>query len=227
MTYRRRSQRVACARSDPTPQAGKMRLRLATLSPRGGQGTAEASGKRRGAVGAIPASSCRVPTAAEASLRRIFRVPSVGLLRRVAARTGDTLRPTRVTCATCGTRVTRRTRGTCATRVTRVTCATRVTRATLRNINVHRVPIEQSIDLHTFSPRDVPSVVDEYIRAAHEAGLREVRLIHGRGIGVQRARVHQVLRDHPLVESFADAAETHLGATVAVLKRPSDVEAGL
>jgi DNA-nicking Smr family endonuclease len=92
---------------------------------------------------------------------------------------------------------------------------------------VHRVPIEQSIDLHTFSPRDVPSVVDEYIRAAHEAGLREVRLIHGRGIGVQRARVHQVLRDHPLVESFADAAETHLGATVAVLKRPSDVEAGL
>jgi DNA-nicking Smr family endonuclease len=92
---------------------------------------------------------------------------------------------------------------------------------------VHRVPIEQSIDLHTFSPRDIPSVVDEYIRAAHEAGLREVRLIHGRGIGVQRARVHQVLRDHPLVESFTDAAETHLGATVAVLKRPSDVEAGL
>src|SRR4030095_2971941 len=105
------------------------------------------------------------------------------------------------TCATCGTR------GTCATRVTRVT---RATRATLRNIIVHRVPIEQSIDLHTFSPRDIPSVVDEYIRAAHEAGFREVRLIHGRGIGVQRARVHQVLRDHPLVVSVADAGETHM-----------------
>jgi DNA-nicking Smr family endonuclease len=84
---------------------------------------------------------------------------------------------------------------------------------------VHRVPIEQSIDLHTFSPRDIPSVVDEYIRAAHEVGLTEVRLIHGRGIGVQRARVHQVLRDHALVASFSDAPESHLGATVAILKR--------
>ena len=61
--------------------------------------------------------------------------------------------------------------------------------------------------------------MDEYVRAAYDAGLREVRLIHGRGIGVQRARVHQVLRDHPVVESFADAPETHLGATVALLKK--------
>jgi DNA-nicking Smr family endonuclease len=83
---------------------------------------------------------------------------------------------------------------------------------------VHRIPIEHSIDLHSFSPRDIPSVVEEYIRAAYEAGLREVRLIHGRGIGVQRARVHQVLRDHSLVESFSDAPESHLGATVAVLR---------
>jgi DNA-nicking Smr family endonuclease len=85
---------------------------------------------------------------------------------------------------------------------------------------VHRVPIEHTIDLHTFSPRDIPSVVDEYVQAAHEAGLREVRLIHGRGVGVQRARVHQVLRDHPLVESFGDAPESRLGATVAVLRQP-------
>ena len=84
---------------------------------------------------------------------------------------------------------------------------------------MHEVPIEDSIDLHAFQPRDIPSVVDEYVRAAYEAGLREVRLIHGRGIGVQRARVHQVLRDHPVVESFADAPETHLGATVALLKK--------
>ena len=64
---------------------------------------------------------------------------------------------------------------------------------------------------------DIPSVVDEYLRAAHQAGLRDVRLIHGRGIGVQRARVQQVLRDHPLVLSFADAPESHLGATVVRL----------
>jgi DNA-nicking Smr family endonuclease len=79
------------------------------------------------------------------------------------------------------------------------------------------VPIEGSLDLHTFQPRDIPSVVDEYLTAAHAAGLREVRLIHGRGIGVQRARVQQVLREHPLVERYADAPESHLGATVAVL----------
>ena len=80
-----------------------------------------------------------------------------------------------------------------------------------------KVPIEDSIDLHAFAPRDVASVVVEYISAAHEAGLREVRLIHGRGVGVQRARVQQVLRDHPLVVSFADAPESHLGATVVRL----------
>ena len=81
----------------------------------------------------------------------------------------------------------------------------------------HRVRIEDSLDLHAFAPRDIPSVVDEYLRAAHQAGLRDVRLIHGRGIGVQRARVQQVLRDHPLVLSFADAPESHLGATVVRL----------
>jgi DNA-nicking Smr family endonuclease len=81
----------------------------------------------------------------------------------------------------------------------------------------YRIPIEQSLDLHAFSPRDIPSVVEEYVRAAHEAGLREVRLIHGRGKGVQRGIVQQALDLHPLVEEFWDADETHLGATVARL----------
>lgn len=80
-----------------------------------------------------------------------------------------------------------------------------------------RVPIESQLDLHAFAPRDIPSVVDEYIRAAHERGLREVRLIHGRGKGVQRGIVQGVLDKHPLVEEFWDATETHLGATVARL----------
>ncbi len=81
----------------------------------------------------------------------------------------------------------------------------------------HRIPIESSIDLHTFSPRDITSVVEEYVNAAHEAGLREVRLIHGRGTGTQRGIVQQALERHPLVEAFWDAPETHLGATVARL----------
>ena len=83
---------------------------------------------------------------------------------------------------------------------------------------MHRIPIENSLDLHTFAPRDIKSVVEEYITAAHEAGLREVRLIHGRGKGVQRGIVQQALDRHPLVEEFWDAAETHLGATVARLR---------
>jgi DNA-nicking Smr family endonuclease len=80
-----------------------------------------------------------------------------------------------------------------------------------------RVPIEDSIDLHTFAPRDIPSIVDEYVTAAHETGLRLVRLIHGRGIGVQRGIVQNTLDEHPLVAEFWDAPESHLGATVARL----------
>lgn len=80
------------------------------------------------------------------------------------------------------------------------------------------IPTGDVLDLHAFAPKDVPSVVDEYLRAAHSAGLREVRLIHGRGRGVQRAVVHRVLAGHVLVERFWDAPESHLGATVARLK---------
>jgi DNA-nicking Smr family endonuclease len=79
------------------------------------------------------------------------------------------------------------------------------------------LPPEDSIDLHAFAPRDIASVVEEYIRAAHEAGFREVRVIHGRGKGVQRGIVQSTLDRHPLVEEFWDAPETHLGATVARL----------
>jgi DNA-nicking Smr family endonuclease len=80
------------------------------------------------------------------------------------------------------------------------------------------VPIEATLDLHAFAPRDIPSVVEEYLHAAYEAGLREIRLIHGRGKGVQRAVVHRILSTHPLVEDHWDAIETHLGATVARIR---------
>ncbi|HEX6163805.1 MAG TPA: Smr/MutS family protein [Vicinamibacterales bacterium] len=84
------------------------------------------------------------------------------------------------------------------------------------------VPIEDSIDLHSFAPRDVISVVDEYLRAAREAGFADVRLIHGRGKGVQRADIQRLLRDHPLVERYWDAPESHLGATLVRLRRDAD-----
>ena len=83
---------------------------------------------------------------------------------------------------------------------------------------MHEVPIEETFDLHSFRPDEIPSVVQEYLQAAHQKGFREIRLIHGRGIGAQRGVVHRLLRSHPLVTEFHDAPESHLGATVVLLK---------
>jgi DNA-nicking Smr family endonuclease len=79
------------------------------------------------------------------------------------------------------------------------------------------IPIEAELDLHAFAPADIPSVVEEYVDAAVEAGLREVRLVHGRGRGVQRGIVQAVLERHPLVLEFHDDTAAHLGATIARL----------
>lgn len=81
----------------------------------------------------------------------------------------------------------------------------------------HDVPIEGELDLHAFAPRDIPSVVEEYVNAAHEAGLRELRLVHGRGTGTQRAIVQSALERHPLVAEFWDDADSRLGATMCRL----------
>jgi dsDNA-specific endonuclease/ATPase MutS2 len=81
-----------------------------------------------------------------------------------------------------------------------------------------RVPIERELDLHSFAPRDIPSVVEEYVHAAAAAGFDEVRLIHGRGRGIQRGIVQAALDRHPLVVEFWDDHASHLGATIARLK---------
>lgn len=87
------------------------------------------------------------------------------------------------------------------------------------------LPIEDRLDLHAFEPRDVGSVVESYLEAALEAGLDEVRLIHGRGIGVQREIVRSLLARHPAVAGFSDAPAERggWGATVVRLRprRPS------
>jgi DNA-nicking Smr family endonuclease len=80
-----------------------------------------------------------------------------------------------------------------------------------------KVPIEKEIDLHAFAPRDVASVVEEYVRAAAAAGLRDVRIVHGRGRGIQRGMIQAVLDRHPDVEAFWDDTDAHLGATIARL----------
>jgi DNA-nicking Smr family endonuclease len=88
------------------------------------------------------------------------------------------------------------------------------------------VPIEDAIDLHPFAPRDVVSVVDEYLLAAQQAGFEVVRLIHGRGKGVQRAAVQRLLRLHEAVDSYWDAPDAHLGATAVRLRKPPARDSG-
>ena len=82
------------------------------------------------------------------------------------------------------------------------------------------LPIEDSLDLHAFAPKDVRPVVDEYLKEAAGRGFREVRLIHGKGTGTQRAIVRSVLAGHPAVERFFDGPPDRggWGATVVVLK---------
>lgn len=82
------------------------------------------------------------------------------------------------------------------------------------------LPVEDSIDLHAFSPKDIPSVVEEYLEQCRRAGIYEIRLIHGRGTGIQRRVVRSLLEKHPLVLSFKDALPESggWGATVVVLR---------
>ena len=86
------------------------------------------------------------------------------------------------------------------------------------------LPIEDFIDLHPFRPREIRSVVESYLEEAARLGFTEVRLIHGRGIGVQRDAVRAVLAENALVIDFADAPAERggWGATVARLVPPTD-----
>jgi len=82
------------------------------------------------------------------------------------------------------------------------------------------LPITSELDLHSFAPRDVPSVVEEYLRACREKGILEVRLVHGRGKGVQRAVVARLLSQLPYVAGFREAPPQSggWGATFVKLK---------
>lgn len=85
----------------------------------------------------------------------------------------------------------------------------------------HELPIDDELDLHAFAPRDTTDVLDAYLDAAHERGLTEVRVVHGRGRGVQRAAIQRVFASHPLVTGFSDDPRSHLGATLVRLVPPA------
>jgi len=83
------------------------------------------------------------------------------------------------------------------------------------------IPITGDLDLHPFAPHEIPSVVEEYVRACRERGILDVRLAHGKGCGVQRAVVQCVLRSMgEEVISFSDAPPQSgaWGATIARLR---------
>jgi len=84
-----------------------------------------------------------------------------------------------------------------------------------------RQPIEDSIDLHTFSPKDLPDLLENYLEQCYKAGLKEVRIIHGKGIGMQRETVHKILRKNHLIDTFylAPPQAGGWGATIAILKK--------
>jgi len=86
------------------------------------------------------------------------------------------------------------------------------------------VPVTDVLDLHSFRPGETQQVVAAYLGEARQAGLGEVRIIHGRGRGVQRALVHRVLNAAPGVAGFADAPPTRggWGATVVRLRPAED-----
>jgi dsDNA-specific endonuclease/ATPase MutS2 len=82
-----------------------------------------------------------------------------------------------------------------------------------------RIPLEDVLDLHTVPPRDVKAVVEEYLMEANRFGFKALRIIHGRGIGVQRELVRSLLAATPFVRSYADAPVEAggWGATIVTL----------
>ncbi len=82
------------------------------------------------------------------------------------------------------------------------------------------MPIEDVLDLHTFNPREVRDLLDDYLEAARKKGFVEVRIIHGKGSGVLKQSVGNILRNHPLVLSIKDADSMGggWGATIVKLR---------
>ncbi len=84
-----------------------------------------------------------------------------------------------------------------------------------------RMPIEDILDLHTFLPKEVPDLLDDYFAACIEEGIFSVRVIHGKGRGILKKRVHALLKKNPLVAAFCDAPPEagSWGATLVELRQ--------
>jgi DNA-nicking Smr family endonuclease len=82
------------------------------------------------------------------------------------------------------------------------------------------LPLDGTLDLHAFAPADVGDLVPEWLAASHAAGLRELRIVHGKGTGALRRSVEAILSRHPLVVSYRAAGEGRggWGATLVTLR---------
>ena len=87
-----------------------------------------------------------------------------------------------------------------------------------------QIPIEDVLDLHTFRPKDIADLLENYFDECIKAGIFSVRVIHGKGKGIQKRQVHRILQKNPRVKSFKDAPPEAggWGATVVDLKPPMD-----
>jgi DNA-nicking Smr family endonuclease len=85
----------------------------------------------------------------------------------------------------------------------------------------HPIPIDGVLDLHTFRPEEIGELIPDYLEACRDAGIMEVRVIHGRGIGNLQRGVHALLVRLPIVERFALATPMHggIGATMVHLRK--------
>jgi hypothetical protein len=85
-----------------------------------------------------------------------------------------------------------------------------------------RIPIDGVLDLHPFAPEDAADVVDDYLSACIEKGIYEVKIVHGKGKGILRDKIHASLKRHPLVMNFSlDPGTSGWGATIVLLKKPA------
>jgi DNA-nicking Smr family endonuclease len=87
-----------------------------------------------------------------------------------------------------------------------------------------RLPIEDFLDLHAFAPKEIVSVIEEYLWQCRQAGIPEVRLIHGKGTGAQRGIIRRLLTNHPGVLSFADAPPQAGGWGATIVRLQITVE---
>ena len=90
-----------------------------------------------------------------------------------------------------------------------------------------RIPIEDVLDLHTFRPQDIPNLLEDYFTECLGSGIYAVRIIHGKGKGIQKRRVQGLLKRNPMVKSFCDAPPEAggWGATLVALRRDYTIEA--